>query len=238
MDPKAVCEWNLFAQNDMITALETCKILPFPQNDVFITIIDGELYFSSTVQKLRIWEYCNKRSHHYDVVGRNIIRVDPKCWIKTAQRAFRPHRVHVISETDLIEPRFFSTDIVLNQYTHISELSKTIFNSSINSSFPLVISNQAEMQSLLSDAEKLVESNRHKFHVEQIHVEQKSFSFFAIIGGLIISSSTICTAIFIFRKICMIRSLLSTAHDIILPRARPPTPHPNRNKNSETSNEN
>lgn len=237
LESKSVCEWNLFAQNDINAALETCKILPFPQNDVFMTIIDGELYFSSSFKAMRVWEYCDTRSRHYDVVGRNIIKVDSKCWIKTAQRAFRSHRVHIINETELIEPRFSSTEIEFNHFMNISVLSRTIFNSSISPSIPLVITDQAEMQDLLKDAEKLVESSRHKFHVEQMHIEQKSFSTFAVLGGSIISLGTICTLIFVFRKVCMITSFLTAAYDTISLRARPSTPHPNKRHNRDNNDE-
>lgn len=173
-------------------------MLPFPERDVLITIIDGELYFTDS-EKMRIYEHCDDQMRRYELTCRNIRKIDSNCWIRMAQCALRPHRLRLVNETNLISPKIFTTGINPERYTNMSKLGPIVFNSI--SSAPLLINNNQEMANLLREADKLMEQSKQNFYVEQLHYECKSFSTMTVIGGSIMSMGLITVMIYLFRRI-------------------------------------
>ena len=91
----------------------------------------------------------------------------------------------------------------------VTNFSQSIFNVSSNSA--LILNDIDEMTELLRESEKLAEKAKHKFHIDQLDYDTKSFSVIStIIGGYIISLGSVIACIFFIRKLGIFKMAMRT----------------------------
>lgn len=97
-------------------------------------------------------------------------------------------------DTSLITPRFFSTGVKFDHYSSISKLSSI---------------------GILRDADSLMERAKHKFHVEQLEYDNRTFSIFTIASGSIISIGLIAMMLWLSRRAGLISTIITTASKFV-----------------------
>lgn len=161
-----ICVWRILIENNLDEALPICKFLPFPRSDTIITIIENEKYFFASKNGTNFWEICDQNETRHDLIGRNIITLDPDCFVKTATHILKPHKTHIFNQTQLITPIIAASKISKSKLETLAKqsfqhLNFTKFN-------PIVIHDPNEMKDFIDETNQLVNSAQHKFNLEQL----------------------------------------------------------------------
>lgn len=185
------CVWKMLIENSMESSLKICTFLPFPQNDVLITIIENEKYYMASNNGMTLWEICDRSENQRKIIGSNIVTLDPSCYLKTTDFIIKPHRTHMYNQTQLITLQLTSTSISI---AHLKNLAHESFsNYNFKNMKPIVIHDSTQMQQVIEDTANLVVRANHKFNMEQLSL--KSSSLFDKLSFDIKFSSWLMTAL-------------------------------------------
>ena len=87
-----VCARKILMDNCIEAALKTCYFVPLIENDIIISIVENESYFFASKTPTNLWEMCDQENGKLlRLEGRNIIRLDNQCSIKSTSFIIKPH---------------------------------------------------------------------------------------------------------------------------------------------------
>lgn len=179
-----VCAWRLMLTATIEGAHEICNFAPMAGNDIVLPIIDHESYFTSFNKITVMRELCeDEPPKQREVVGRNIITMDPNCDIKTTSFKIKTHKTHAFNHSQIIEP--IMTNDTLEELTRLADVKTTKIQ--VANKKPLLIQDEAELKHLISESADLAAAAKHEFKWQSLKDDADTWNISLGSGGAILA---------------------------------------------------
>lgn len=238
-----VCAWKIMMENSLDSALSACNFVPLIENDIIISIIENESYFFASKSPAKLWEVCNQKTTNViQIEGRNIIKLNAECSVKSSAFIIKPHRTFIFNETAMVIPPISTTQDSMEKLFDLAE--SRAMPVSIPEHKQLLIQSDDELDSIIKQSDALVVAAKHTFKTEKLVYDTRLHSLFAQAAVFAIILLIISFFIFIvYKKFNIISTVLNAVgllNNNRVPRAikiglndveqqrPPPTPAPRR----------
>lgn len=187
LDEDTICEWKAIAELDFGELSKTCHFTPFADHNLLISIIENDIYFTTSPNGTRISEKCGDGEYAiHKIPARGTIHIDPDCILRTQTYIIQAHRTKRINATKIITPSFATQKLTSEQINELGIVRRLNF-STVE---PIVIHNAAELSKLADETKFLVQKTNHEINIDDLSYESSNFSWLtsiissaAFIGG-------------------------------------------------------
>lgn len=193
LDKAMMCQSRILTEPSLSELTKFCKIIPFVNQELIRTVLEGSVYFVQFNEPTRLWETCPEGQSQETAIGRQLITLKPECTLRTTSVLIKPHRTRTFSAGKTITPELTK----LNATKIESLFIKATRNVPPIADKPIVVANEEEMRRLIDESTNLVEQSHADFQFRDVKYDTSVLNANFSIGLAVFSSTAITTIIIV-----------------------------------------
>lgn len=210
-----VCAWKILMENSMESALSSCNFVPLIENDIIISIVENESYFFASKNPTNIWEICDQENGKLtQLEGRNIIKLDNTCSVKSSSFIIKPHVTAIFNQTATVIPPMPSTREAMSKLFDMAQLRSTPITMPDHEQ--ILIANTDEMDEIIRRSDILASAANHRLTTGKLIFESQLLSYVSSAVIFLTIALIIATLAFLaYRKFNIFSTVLNAAGMLI-----------------------
>lgn len=204
-----ICELNVLTSFSLDKIYDNCKFNIVPKTNYIIQINNQDKYYCVVDKPFIISSKCyNNEIEVKQINNSGILQINPNCVVKTEEIKLKSHNVKYFNDTKLVIPNH---DLSLLDFKRILNINYTINHTKLET---ILIQNyDTEFDSLIEQADSILEENKDKIKFEEIHYDKIKHTFWTGTLSLISISILIGGIYLFFTKIKPISNILSMIYN-------------------------